>query len=133
MRVTPYSHCCESLTRVTLFLVSVCRWTKDPAVRRDGYEGISGKVVHARLSIQPHFGNRLVNAAKPAQRDDGSVAGLCACPCPTLLGGIPDHVPGYRRLSPLHTGDCQFTRMGDMLSPLYLRDGNCTHTKTKLG
>ncbi len=77
----------------------------------------------------PFFGNRLFNSAKPAQRDDDSEADSCSCPSPTVLGGVPNRVPGYRRLSPLHTDDRQATGMGDTLSPQHLRGGNHTHTE----
>ena len=81
----------------------------------DGGDGIVGSVhilpCCGRVSIRSRFGNRLMNSGEPAQRDDGSDTGSCSYPYPTVLGGIPGRIPGYRLLPPLHTGGCQATRM----------------------
>ena len=66
------------------------------------------------LSIQSHFGNGLVNLAKPAQRDDSSLTGSCSCPYPAILDGIPGQIPSYRLyFPPHHTGDCQAADIGE--------------------
>jgi len=57
---------------------------------------------------------------------------LCSYPYPTLLDGVPSRVPGYRLLSPLHTGGCQATRMGDTLSPQHQRGRNLTYTRNQV-